>query len=72
MNFVIPVIYNVSDRDIQNNLFLLILVHCYALKRRVLDLYHSYETTRYRNPVIYCILLMECHRLILGYISCET
>jgi hypothetical protein len=58
MRFLIPVIYNVSDHEIRKNLFLLIPVHCYASKQFVLDLYHAYETTWYRNPSIYCIILM--------------
>jgi hypothetical protein len=60
--FLIRVIYNVSDREIQKNLFLLNPLHCYALKQFVLDLYHSFKTTWYRNPPNYCIIiLIESH-----------
>jgi len=47
MRFLIPVIYNVSDHEIRNNMFLLLPVHCYLLKQCAL------ETTWFRNPAIY-------------------
>jgi hypothetical protein len=59
MRFWVPVIYYVSDRVIRKNLFLLIPLHCYALKQFVLDLYRSFKTTRYRNPPVYNIILIK-------------